>query len=103
MLWDFTLVKGKMLGKSTKMCSFEFGVKGCEVTIGYPSSSERADPEQSNKEMFGGRHGTGRLRQPGCAAVQRTDLEDTARHQRSLRGWRAARGCLLPAIKHCDV
>lgn len=52
--------------------------------------------------MFGGRHGTGRLCQPGCAAVQRTDLEDTARHQRSLRGWRAARGCLLPGIKHCE-
>lgn len=92
-LWDFKLVKGKIPRNSTKMYSFEFRVKRCEVNIGCVSSSERANPEQRNKEMFGGHHRSRRLCQPGCAAVQRTDLEDAAHHQRSLRGWRAARGC----------
>lgn len=85
MLWNFKLVKGKTPGKLTKMCCFEFWVKRCEVNSGYVSSSEWTDPEQRNKEMFGGHHRSGRLCQSGCAAVQRTDLENTARHQRGLK------------------
>lgn len=78
MLWDFKLVKGKNPQRVEQ--NVLFWVKSCEVNTGYVSSSEWSDPEQRDKEMFGGHHRSGRLCQSGCAEVQRPDLENTTRH-----------------------
>lgn len=50
-----------------------------------------ADPEQRNKEMSGNRQGSRRLFQTGCAAVQRSELEDPVCHKRPLTDWHRKR------------